>query len=88
MAIRYLVMILCFGNFFSERIYAQNNESKINYEYKKYEKFDFGDMLIQGNNGGIGDLSINPRFKIDFKNQLPKKKNFHREMMDSVDSLL
>ncbi len=69
-------------------IFAQGKEKKIIYQYKKYEKFDFGDMDIEGSKSGLGDLSINPRYQVRFSNDLPKKPNFNREMIDSVESLL
>jgi len=83
-----ILIILFFFNTFV--CFGKDKElgGNIQYEYKKYEKFDFGDLMIQGNNGSIGDLSINPRFKIDFKNELPRKPNFHKEMMDSVENIL
>ncbi len=64
------------------------SKKKIVYEYKKYEKFDFGDMSIEGAKGGLGDLSVNPRYQVRFRNELPKKPNFNKEMIDSVDNLL
>lgn len=67
---------------------AQASKKKIVYEYKKYEKFDFGDMSIEGSKGAIGDLSVNPRYQVRFGNELPKKPNFNKEMIDSVDNLL
>ena len=67
---------------------SQTKKKKIVYEYKKYEKFDFGDMGIEGSNSAIGDLSVNPRYQVRFGNELPKKPNFNKEMTDTVDNLL
>ena len=69
-------------------VHAQGKKKKIIYEYKKYEKFDFGDLGIEGSKSGLGDLSINPRFQVRFSNELPKKPNFNKELIDSVDNLL
>lgn len=74
--------------FASVTVNAQVSKKKIIYEYKKYEKFDFGDMTIDGSKGGLGDLSVNPRYQVKFRNELPKKPNFNIEMIDSVDNLL
>jgi hypothetical protein len=72
-------------------IYAQKTKKKtkgkIVYKYKKYEKFDFEDLEVKGDSSTPGDLSINPRFNIKFKNNLPDKKRFDEEMWDSVDSI-
>lgn len=68
--------------------FAQTKKKKIIYEYKKYEKFDFGDLGIEGSKNALGDLSINPRYQVRFSNELPKKPNFNKEMIDSVENLL
>jgi len=80
-----ILLSLLFITFEAE---AQGKKKKIIYEYKKYEKFDFGDMAIEGSKGAIGDLSVNPRYQVRFGNELPKKTNFNKEMTDSVDNLL
>jgi hypothetical protein len=82
---RYFFIIFCLA-FISA--HAQVSKKKIVYEYKKYEKFDFGDMSIEGSQGALGDLSVNPRYQVKFRNELPKKPNFNKEMVDSVDNLL
>lgn len=74
--------------FQTNSLFAQTSKKKIVYEYKKYEKFDFGDMAIEGSKGGLGDLSVSPRYQVRFNNELPKKPNFNKEMIDSVDNLL
>ena len=79
--ILYVLLFLSFAE-------AQKRKNKIIYEYKKYEKFDFGDMSIEGSKGAIGDLSVNPRYQVRFGNELPKKPNFNKELIDSVDNLL
>lgn len=61
---------------------------KVNYEYKKYERFDFEALDVAGDNSSPGDLSISPRLKRDMKNKIPQRKNFHREMKKAIDSLL
>ncbi|MBT4792901.1 MAG: hypothetical protein HON90_15100 [Halobacteriovoraceae bacterium] len=61
---------------------------KITYKYKKYERFDFDALDIEGGNSSPGDLSIGPRFKKKFKNKIPERRNFHREMKKSIDSIL
>ena len=61
---------------------------KIKYKYKKYEKFDFEVMNVSGSNSSPGDLSIGPRFKKKFKNKIPERKNFNKEMRKAVNSIL
>lgn len=54
------------------------------YKYKKYEKFDFDDMLIDGETGTPGDLSIMHRFQNRYKNRLPYRKNFNAEIKKGI----
>jgi hypothetical protein len=63
---------------------APKNKDGQNFEYKKYEKFDFSELTIDGDNDGIGDLSIMQRFQTNFENNLPHKSNFNRELRDAV----
>lgn len=65
----------------------RNNKRKVVYKYKKYEKFDFNDMLIEGDAGSPGDLSVNPRFQRYYKNRLPRKENFNREIISTIDAI-
>lgn len=62
-------------------------KKKVIYKYKKYEKFEMDDLDIEGDTSNPGDLSINPRFRKQFKNSLPSKPNFNREFRKSVLSL-
>lgn len=64
------------------------SKKKISYKYKKYERFDFDALDVEGANSSPGDLSIGPRFKKKFKNRIPLKKNFNTEMRKSLDSIL
>lgn len=64
-----------------------NNNRKIIYKYKQYEKFDFENLGVDVNKSGIGDLSVHPRFNSKHKNKLPQKPNFNKELIDSVDYL-
>jgi len=66
-------------------VFAQ--EKKVNYEYKKYEKFDFEEIGVEGEAGAPGDLSISPRLKKEFTNKLPERKNFNKEMKKAVDGI-
>jgi hypothetical protein len=47
---------------------------------KKYEKFDFENLSIDGDASSPGDLSISPRFRKRFRNKLPQRLNFNPEM--------
>jgi hypothetical protein len=57
------------------------------YEYKKFEKFDFDEIGVEGEAGSPGDISISPRLRKEFSNQLPEKRNFNKEMKKAVDGI-
>ncbi len=63
-------------------------KKKVNYKYKKYERFDFDALDVEGERSSPGDLSIETRFKSKFKNKIPERKNFDRQMKKAVDSIL
>jgi hypothetical protein len=66
-------------------VYAKKN---VVYKYKKYEKFDFDNLGLEGAKGSPGDLSINQRLQRKFKNKLLERKNFNKEIKRSIDGLL
>ena len=66
--------------------FSQNNENVI-YKYKKFQSFDFEDLVIDGETGGPGDLSIAPRFQKKFKNKLPYRKNFNAEIRKGAERI-
>lgn len=83
-----LLIILLFT--FSIPTYSQKGDvqvPKIIYKYKKYQKFDFEDLVIEGETGSPGDLSIIPRYQRKFKNKLPYRKNFNAEIRKSVERI-
>jgi len=64
-----------------------DEKNKIKYKYKKYQKFDFEDMVIEGETGSPGDLSIVPRYQTKFKNRLPYRKNFNAEIRKGIERI-
>jgi len=67
--------------------FSQSQKGKVTYKYKKYEKFDFEDLVIEGEIGSPGDLSIAPRYQRKFKNPLPYRKNFNFEMRKAAERI-
>lgn len=63
------------------------NKPNVRYEYKKFEKFDFDEIGVEGEAGSPGDISISPRLRKEFSNKLPEKKNFNKEMKKSIDGI-
>jgi len=62
-------------------------KQRIVYKYKKYEKFDFDEIGIEGDTGSPGDLSVNQRYQRKFRNKLPYRKNFNPEIRKAVERL-
>ena len=78
------IVFLLFFSFLRESI-AQEN--KVEFKYKKYEKFDFEDLVIEGEVNSPSELSIFPRYEKKFKNILPYRKNFNLEIKRSIERL-
>jgi hypothetical protein len=58
---------------------------QIIYRYKQFQRFDFEDLVIEGETGGPGDLSIAPRYQRRFQNKLPYRKNFNAEIRRGIE---
>lgn len=66
---------------------AQEQKPNIRYEYKKFEKFDFEEIGVEGEAGSPGDISISPRLRKEFRNKLPERQNFNKEMKKAIDGI-
>jgi hypothetical protein len=71
---------------FSTQVFAKKEKGVI-YKYKKYEKFDFEDLIIEGETGSPGDLSLGLRYQKKFKNRLPYRKNFNAEIRKGLERI-
>lgn len=71
---------------FATSSFAQE-KGKVRYEYKKFEKFDFDEIGVEGEAGAPGDISISPRLRKEFSNKLPERKNFNKEMKKAVEGI-
>lgn len=72
--------------FISFSAFAQDKKN-VRYEYKKFEKFDFEEIGVEGEAGAPGDLSISPRLRKEFRNKLPERQNFNKEMKKAIDGI-
>ncbi len=71
----------------SLQAFAEDSKSNVRYEYKKFEKFDFDEIGVEGEAGSPGDLSISPRLRKEFRNKLPERENFNQEMKKAIDGI-
>lgn len=65
----------------------QGSKVNIIYKYTKYQKFDFDDLVIEGETGSPGDLSVGSRYQKRFKNKLPFRKNFNAEIRKGIQRI-
>ena len=77
-------VIIVFLVFFSISAFADDKKN-VRYEYKKFEKFDFDEIGVEGEAGSPGDLSVSPRLRNEFKNKLPERHDFNKEMRKAID---
>ena len=45
-------------------------------------KFDFDALNIEGTENSPGDLSISPRFRKEFRNRIPERREFKKQMIN------
>lgn len=79
------LLLICLFIFSAPFAMAQK---KTNYKYKKYERFDFDALDVEGARSTPGDLSIGQRLKRKYKNKLPERKNFNGEMKRAIDTII
>jgi hypothetical protein len=66
---------------------APKTEPKVIYQYKKYEKFDLGNLEVKGQLIAPGDISVRERERKRFEIDLYSRKNFDTFQKKDVESL-
>ncbi len=66
---------------------AFGQEEKIIYQYKKYEKFDLGNLEVKGQLIAPGDISVRERERRRFEMDLYSRKDFDAFIKKDVESL-
>jgi hypothetical protein len=80
---KFLTLIL--GCFFVTAGYAQ--DEKVIYQYRKYERFDLGNMEVKGNLIAPGDISVRERERKRFQVELYTRKEFDPFIKKDIESL-
>lgn len=80
MRILFIILILISFSSFAQK-------KKVIYKYKKYEKFDFNAMGLNGDSASPGDVSISPRFSKKFNNKIPERRSFRDKTFLSIDGV-
>ncbi len=81
---RLALFLLCW-HFVSNGLAAE--KEKVIYEYKKYEKFDLGNLEVQGQLIAPGDISVRERDRKRFELDLYSRENFDDFIAKDLDSL-
>lgn len=79
-------LVICFIVSFAFSARAEDKK-KIIYEYKKFEKFDFQEIGVEGESGAPGDLSVSPNPRKDYGNRLPERREFNKEMRKAASGI-
>jgi len=66
---------------------ASAQEQKTIYEYKKYEKFDLGDLEVKGQLIAPGDLSVRERDRRRFELDLYNRTDFDPNIKHDIQTL-
>jgi len=62
-------------------------DEKVIYQYKKYEKFDLGNLEVKGQLIAPGDISVRERERRRFEMDLYSRKDFDAFIKKDVESL-
>jgi hypothetical protein len=62
-------------------------DEKVIYQYKKYEKFDLGNLEVKGQLIAPGDISVRERERRRFEMDLYTRKDFDGFIKKDVESL-
>jgi len=81
---RVAIYILCW--YLSASAFAQDKENVI-YQYKKYEKFDLGNLEVKGELIAPGDISVRERDRKRFELDLYSRENFDDFVAKDIESL-
>lgn len=66
---------------------APKTEAKVIYQYKKYEKFDLGNLEVKGQLIAPGDISVRERERKRFELDLYTRKHFEPFQKKDIESL-
>ncbi len=79
-----LIIIVSF--LISNNIRAETKEQVI-YEYKKYEKFDLGNLEVKGELIAPGDISVRERDRKRFSSDFYIRDSFKQQIIDDIRNL-
>lgn len=80
------IFVFFLGLYIIAEAHGQDNQ-KVIYEYKKYEKFDLGNLEVKGQLIAPGDISVRERDRRRFELDLYSRKDFDQFIKKDVESL-
>lgn len=66
---------------------ASTPDQQVIYQYKKYEKFDLGNLEVKGELIAPGDISVRERDRRRFELDLYSRKDFDEFIEKDIDTL-
>lgn len=66
---------------------AWGDDQKVIYQYKKYEKFDLGNLEVKGQLIAPGDISVRDRERRRFEVDLYSRQDFDKFIKKDTESL-
>lgn len=79
-------LALMIGLSFLSLAFAEEKE-KVIYQYKKYEKFDLGNLEVKGQLIAPGDISVRERERKRFELDLYTRKDFDSFIQKDIETL-
>jgi hypothetical protein len=67
--------------------HAYGEDQQVIYQYKKYEKFDLGNLEVKGQLIAPGDISVRERERKRFELDLYTRKDFDTFIKKDIESL-
>lgn len=79
------ILTLVLGLYMISDAWAE--EQKVIYQYKKYEKFDLGNLEVKGQLIAPGDISVRERERKRFELDLYSRKDFDEFIKKDLETL-
>ena len=80
-------IIICLICLFQMSSLMAQEDQKVIYQYKKYEKFDLGNLEVKGQLIAPGDISVRERERKRFELDLFSRKDFDGFVRKDLESL-
>ena len=79
------ILVYVLGLYMMSEAYGE--DQKVIYQYKKYEKFDLGNLEVKGQLIAPGDISVRERERKRFELDLYSRKDFDGFIKKDIESL-